>query len=257
MDSCPLPFSPPALSSARVSDSRESTRRRSGCFLRRARGTWAGGRAGSDAPRGAHPHGSCRVPWGARAGSGIAGGSRGRAAHVPSAVPTRARAPPPGTVPGRGLRGGHVRHGGWARHRHGAHVAPMWEPGRGPCGPEASLCAGPSSGTWHSGRAGGERGGNQATEPLAVPARAGRVPPARRGGRAQRAPGWHGGRCPGPGHVPRATRGGGGVPHVGTVPLFAPHPLAPKFPPCPWPVLGLRPAPRCPPAPWGGSQPCF
>lgn len=106
MDTCPLPFSPPALSSARVSDSRESTRRRSGCFLLRARGTWAGGRAGSDAPRGAHPH---TIPTGAATCPGAH--ERGRASPVAAGavLPTcRARCPP---VPGP-LRRARCRAGG-------------------------------------------------------------------------------------------------------------------------------------------------
>lgn len=54
------------------------------------------------------------------------------------AVLTRGDAPPSGTSTGTGSalagrpRAALARHGGWACHRHGAHVAPMWEPGRAP-----------------------------------------------------------------------------------------------------------------------------
>lgn len=95
-----------------------------------------------------HPHGElpcASSPGGCErdraCGAGAAGSSRDRAAHVPSAVPTPGAAPLPGA--GRGCAGEEggcapagqpraalARLGGWARHRHGAHVVPTWEPGR-------------------------------------------------------------------------------------------------------------------------------
>lgn len=94
------------------------------------------------------PTGSWHVPAGQggvngtqASGTGTAAGSQGRAAHVPSVVPTRGVAPLPGAGTGHATEEGGcapagqpravlARHGGWARHRHGAHVAPTWEPGR-------------------------------------------------------------------------------------------------------------------------------
>lgn len=65
---------------------------------------------------------------------------------------------------------------GWPRaaqragvHRHGAHVAPTWEPGKGPRGPEASLCAQPTSGTWHSGHGGGSEAETKQPSPWQCP----------------------------------------------------------------------------------------
>lgn len=115
-----------------------------------------------------------------------------------------------GCAPTGRPRAGLTQHGGWACHRHGAHVAPMWEPGRVPMGLKPPFVPG---NLWHLAfrSCRGERGGNQATKSLAVPTSTGQMPPAQQGGWAQRALGQHGGHCqgqprPGPGHVPQPCR---------------------------------------------------
>lgn len=162
------------------------------------------------------PHGCVDGTQVSRVGS--AGGSRGRAAHVPSTVPTHVTTPPPGAGTGHaGEEGGAVpRLGSHALCRHG--TAGGCTIGMGLTSPRCgSLARAPAAlklpfvpgqplALGIQVMPGGERGRNQATESLAVPASTGQMPLAQQGGWAQRAPGRHGGHCQSPPAPPAKVR---------------------------------------------------
>lgn len=114
-------------------------------------------------------------------------------------------------------------------------------------GPEASLCAGPTSGTWHSGRAGGSEAETKQPSPWQCPPARDKCPQlggeeghkellAGTGGTARAT------SLPGPGHVPRPGRRQPRRRHRGPC-----TPLLPKPPQSPGTTLCLMP---CPPLRW-------
>lgn len=184
------PASPPSLlllSTTWVLDSRESTRRRSGCFLLPAKGTWAEAMPCEKctftlSPQGA---GTCQQARACEQDPGVRDGRRCRQLRL--GCPRAKRGAHPWCHPSTKRRhgpcwgvGGWLCPGWaatcWAGTARRVGMPSAWGSRRpdvgawqGPHGPEASLCARPTSGTWHSGHAGGSEAETKQPSPWQCP----------------------------------------------------------------------------------------